>query len=451
MKNLRTITTDFFNTSSINESVLTKSLSAGMESIYDSAMSSSLPVPETEYVYQKELRPMFGKQGLNTNSVGAHPDFSELSGGEVERHYIATLFVDIKGSTRLNLIVDDLESAFLIKNRILQAAIDVVRSLDGHPHRLMGDALMAFFGGKGVKKEDAIADAVNASAMIRLVMKESVFPYLDDHLNTNTNLAVRVGVDFGDSQEVLWARYGFDGANEVTAQGLRVDCAAKLQSNASSNQAMLGDSLLGFIDFPSVFRERKTKRRGDQTEEVPFMLPNITDIENKSINYPMYHLNSSIYSRLLPIPTSWKAVLSDISGVVDHPAIKGYGCHVEEDGVWSEYKSASRFLKSALNLKFTLEATRDFVNRCGGLEVTFTKQNHGIEAGDDTAPYESKKVIKPSFSRTMNQYLKCELSEGTSYRGLHTMKVTVRAVNKASVVLFRDWIGVYILGKDGGR
>jgi Adenylate cyclase, family 3 (some proteins contain HAMP domain) len=450
VKNLRAITTGFFDTSSINKSVLTKSLSYGNESFNESVASSTLAVPEEEYVYQHALRPLFGKQGLNTNAVGPHPDFSDLTGGEVVHHYIATLFVDIKGSTRLNLITDDIKSAFLIKNRILQAAIDVVRSLDGHPHRLMGDALMAFFGGKGIKKEDAIANAINASAMIRLVMKESVFPYLDEHLKTNTNLAVRVGVDFGDSQEVLWARYGFAGANEVTAQGLRIDCAAKLQNNASSNQAMLGDNLLDFIDFPSIFREIKTKKRKDKLEQVPYMLPNITDIESNQINYPMYHLHSSGYSRLLPIPTSWKAELSDISGVTHHGAVN-YLCMVEEDGAWNEYKSASRFLSSGLNLKFKIRVTRDLASRYGGLEVTFTKQNHGSEAGNEVDPVSVERKIWRPTSRSNDSFLECAIPEATSYRGLHTMKVTVRPKNNLSVVLFQDWIGVYILGKSGGR
>ena len=50
MKNLRAITTGFFDTSSINKSVLTKSLSYGNESFNESVASSTLAVPEEEYV-----------------------------------------------------------------------------------------------------------------------------------------------------------------------------------------------------------------------------------------------------------------------------------------------------------------------------------------------------------------------------------------------------------------
>ena len=120
----------------------------------DMELSSSMPVrSDIEFAYQIALRPYFGKEGVNKQGVGPHPDFAHLKASDdFKKYYAVTLFIDIKGSTRLNLLMDIQRTAF-VKNRILQAAVEVVRSLDGHPHRFMGDALMAFFGGVNKTKE----------------------------------------------------------------------------------------------------------------------------------------------------------------------------------------------------------------------------------------------------------------------------------------------------------
>ncbi|QXE07155.1 hypothetical protein BJG93_34930 [Paraburkholderia sprentiae WSM5005] len=55
------------------------------------------------------------------------------------------MFIDVKESTRLGLRYP-LDVVQHIKHSILRAASETVRAMDGHVHRFMGDALMAFFG-----------------------------------------------------------------------------------------------------------------------------------------------------------------------------------------------------------------------------------------------------------------------------------------------------------------
>ena len=55
--------------------------------------------------------------------------------------------MDMEGSTRLNLLHSPSEVA-RIKNAFSRMAMEVVKAFDGHVHRIMGDAVMAYFGGK---------------------------------------------------------------------------------------------------------------------------------------------------------------------------------------------------------------------------------------------------------------------------------------------------------------
>ncbi|WP_252177179.1 adenylate/guanylate cyclase domain-containing protein [Endozoicomonas sp. 4G] len=429
---------DFENFSQGKPKIFTGQSAPKTESVSTEGLAD---VPAEEYVYQNALRPYFAKQGINTQAMGAHPDFAHLKDtGDTIHHHIVTLFIDIKGSTRLNLLLD-IQKAFQVKNRVLQTAIEVVRSLDGHPHRLMGDALMAFFGGDRISKEDAIANAINAATMLRTIMKEYVFPDLDGYLPGKSEMAVRIGFDFGDDTKVLWGTYGFGDASEVTAQGLNVDFASKLQSHAGANNAMLGQSLYEFVDFPEQYLQVKETSKGPNT----LLTPNISYADGRKINYGMRLLKTDEYQRLLPLPTEDKANFSGITRVTSYSDIQ-YFCDVEEEEVWQRYPSVSRFLDKELSLRFTVKVANWVVERNGGLDVKFTKQNHGIEAGEHIEPVITQKPLNYSSSSRNEHppYRSVEKYEGTLYRGLHTMNVKVLS-RKHNRLLFEDWIGVYIV------
>src|SRR3569833_3943192 len=123
--------------------------------------SAALMLPDEEHAVQKIVRPRIGKDGVNTGAIGPHPDFAHLKGtDQTVFHHITTLFLDIENSTRLSLLMP-LEDVLRIKNGILKAASEMVRSFDGHVHRFMGDAVMAFFGGSETSAEDAALAAIN--------------------------------------------------------------------------------------------------------------------------------------------------------------------------------------------------------------------------------------------------------------------------------------------------
>ncbi|HAS6162355.1 TPA: adenylate/guanylate cyclase domain-containing protein [Vibrio vulnificus] len=460
-RSIKTLTSDYFsdireNFSNIDSVRKAKSMGGGvdysMESINESdryrmerviaAESFKKMTAPNEYVYQRALRPYFNKQGVNTSKVGPHPDFAALKdSGDIEHHGIVTMFVDIKRSSRLSLLMS-LEQAYLVKNRILQACIDVVRALDGYPHRLMGDAIMAFFGDKRTSSEDAIANAVNAASSLKLILTEAVFPELNNILGKDVNLGVRIGLDYGNDEEVIWANYGYGDASEVTALGLPVDLASKAQSQAKTNTAMLGQGILDHIDFPDFYSVIKTVDRAGEVVEEKFILPNMNDGHDKPVNRRCKLLKMECYQSLLPIPESWK---SEKTNVKENDNVT-YQCFYRksENEKWQEYKSASLFLEKKMSLKFVVTISNPdlFVSKFP-LVAKFVKVNHGLEARNKNN--EGKEVKDDIvFNYRNSGTIEHILEEGTSYRGLHTMELTIVPKGNPYDVIYRNIIGVYI-------
>src|SRR6266545_3207555 len=160
-----------------------------------------------------------------------------------------------------------------------------IRTFDGHVHRIMGDAVMAYFGRVGSAPEQGVVDALNCSAALQYFTEYVVVPRLEQEGFTESEFGIRVGVDFGPKDNVLWAAYGYPGIEEVTATSFHVDSAAKLQHAAGRNQVMLGQSLVEFMDYPKELVSTKTSTRGAEKVEEPYLTPNHTDASGKPKNY----------------------------------------------------------------------------------------------------------------------------------------------------------------------
>src|SRR5262245_53531860 len=108
-------------------------------------LDSGVGTLSEHFEIQQELRPLFGKGAPVPPSIGDHPDFVHLKGTtDVAFAPVTTLFMDMEGSTRLGLIYEP-QQVYQIKNAFIQTTIDIIKSFDGHVHRIMGDAVMAYF------------------------------------------------------------------------------------------------------------------------------------------------------------------------------------------------------------------------------------------------------------------------------------------------------------------
>lgn len=408
--------------------------------------NSGIPLaPQEQYELQRSIRPIFGKSEINSSPIGTHPNFISLENtdGDTQNHYTCTLFVDIKGSTRLSLLYP-LEKVFTFKNAVIKTCIESIRALDGHVHRIMGDAVMAFFAQREGDKEDSIANAINCSVTLRMMLEEGIKPWMEKKGFDGKDFAFRVGCDFGDDEQVLWGSYGYSGVGEVSATGLQVDMASKLQNLAKKNQTMLGQSIIEYIDFPSYYLRTKTVEQDGISIEQSFVTPNLTRNDGTSLNYLMKLTQYEKLLELSPLPTHVRERITQ-QNVIGNPLIE-YKCYtVDDSNNQKEYISVSKFLEKRVSLKFELCAITSSRLKFP-LTVSFTKTNHGKEArkNDEEKTYQStiKKLLNPISSYSHSSQRKVSIEESTLYRGLHTMKCVVH--DSEGRMIFRDWIGVMV-------
>lgn len=154
---------------------------------------------------------------------------------EGERRVVTVLFCDVKGSTALAESLDP-EEWTEIMNGAFAALVEPVSRYGGTVIRLLGDALLAFFGAPLAHEDDperAVLAAIEMVAQLRdyrdRLRTERGISEFDIRIGINTGLAV-LG-DVGSGQRV-----------EYTAMGDAVNVAARLQQAATPGTSVIGET-----------------------------------------------------------------------------------------------------------------------------------------------------------------------------------------------------------------
>jgi class 3 adenylate cyclase/tetratricopeptide (TPR) repeat protein len=141
-----------------------------------------------------------------------------------ERRVITMLFCDVKGSTAAAEKVDP-EIWTDIMNGVFEYMIRPVYKYEGLVPRLMGDAILAFFGAP-ITHEDDPQRAVLAA----LEIQEGIKPYAEDiRLRHGLEFGLRVGINTG---LVVVGEIGSDLRMEYTAIGDAINLAARMEQTA---------------------------------------------------------------------------------------------------------------------------------------------------------------------------------------------------------------------------
>ncbi|WGQ09018.1 adenylate/guanylate cyclase domain-containing protein [Pedobacter gandavensis] len=240
-----------------------------------------------QQVPEKRLLPSledFAKTvGLTPNfeqGLGLHPDFLHLKHSEtLENHYIVSMFVDIKGSTNLHAKYTP-QTVWIITNTIQRAAIHTCLIFGGYVHRLQGDGLFVYFGGRNMSATLAVE---------RSLQFASVFSYFvkDDLKNLFTEQGIdqiftRIGIDLGYEKDVVWGMAGIGEISEVTTCSLHTSLASKMQSNATSNGIVVGDHIKNESPKLSDFYTPVCLRTGNENDRYIFRIP------EERFNYTQY-------------------------------------------------------------------------------------------------------------------------------------------------------------------
>ncbi|HEY3345965.1 MAG TPA: adenylate/guanylate cyclase domain-containing protein [Anaerolineaceae bacterium] len=151
-----------------------------------------------------------------------------------ERRVVTALFADVVDSTALAEQMDPEDWTGLM-NRAFDALTGVVYRYEGTIARLMGDALLAFFGAPVAHEDDPLRAA---HAALGLVEAAQAFAG-EVRAQYGIDFAIRVGLNTGP---VVVGEVGSSLVYEYTAMGDAVNLAARMQTAARPNTVFITEN-----------------------------------------------------------------------------------------------------------------------------------------------------------------------------------------------------------------
>lgn len=217
----------------------------------------------------------FAKEiGLSANfeqKLGLHPDFAHLKTlNATENHYIVSMFLDVKGSTNLFRKYTP-GTVLVVTNTIQRAAIHTCLILGGYVHRLQGDGLFIYFGGKSMSINVAIDRALIFAGIFTYFVKTDLRKLFDEQ--GIEAIFTRIGIDLGYEDDVIWSLAGIGEISEVTTCSLHTSLASKMQGSAQSNGIVVGDHMVKEAAKFDEFFSPVCKRTGDENDRYIYTIP----------------------------------------------------------------------------------------------------------------------------------------------------------------------------------
>lgn len=404
-------------TSELNKSNIFLESNMSFDSIIgsESREGASKKAVSQSFGVENVVRHRFGKNGKLISSFGCHPDFDDIDGTDELRHgYAITMFMDIIGSTKLGVTYSPAE-VFRIKNDIIRCAIETIDAFDGHVHRIMGDAVMAFFR-SNLKQSDGLVmdhaiDALNCAVILIEMIEKVVAPKLSDM--GADKIGIRIGIDYGEDKDVIWGTYGYYGSHEVTATSYHVDVAAKLQQKAPKNSILVGENFVNLLGVDDDLKSVLIKKRNGEDEPQVFVRPNYITSENRPKNYKQFLLNHREYKKYTPINSypEYLTIKAAIKKSADVPS-------------GDDYQRCSRSIKKNAGVSF--KATY-FGAYKSNLKFRFRVENTGEDAKKEIDNGNHETFVD-AIRREDGSYF-AKHWECTEYKGIHHMFVSVWAGN----------------------
>jgi adenylate cyclase len=154
----------------------------------------------------------------NTSTANAHASNPTRIGQE---RYLVSLFVDMRGSTRLAEKMLPFDTVFVV-NRFLAAVAQAVMECGGRPNQFVGDGMLALFG-LATSGQIACRQALRAAALIAKNIDE-----VNQFLSHDLREPIRFGIGIHGG-EVIVGDIGYRDHMVFTALGDAVNVAARLQ------------------------------------------------------------------------------------------------------------------------------------------------------------------------------------------------------------------------------
>lgn len=398
------VTPQLFSEQRKFSSDLQKSLQVNALNESNNTTPALIEGPKVLFTYDKRF--LENNFGINPHSfpfvtIGPHPDFQDLGETSYLNHHCVSVFVDIKGSTRLIEKYTLLEVR-LIKDSLLTLAIQVANQFGGHVHRLQGDGIFLQFVRKNKNENDAIINALNATSILTQFVTKDLADIMKQY--DLRPLKIRVGIDFGQADQVLWSYYGIPGCNELTTTSLHTDMAAKLQSKAYDNNILIGGNVKEKLDlkpeFYSIYESETSK------EKVYFI--------SNQFTYKFFVFNWQEY--LLSLPFIGKCSDGKTLEVKEKQIY--IECFIsDENGLNTEkYYPNSRSIPKGKKIVYHLKRLNSMYVKQDYERIEWYAYNSGQEA-------ENVKMSRHDFNKTNHNKVICETA--AAYLGHHHVECKI--------------------------
>jgi class 3 adenylate cyclase len=197
-------------------------------------------------------RGSLGKVAVDAALAGIHQRLAELDGAEArisattptsehpgERRVLTVLFCDVANSTALAESMDP-EVWTGIMNDAFEQLIEPVERYGGTIARLMGDAILAFFGAPTAHEDDP-----QRAILAGLAIIENVKPYREKlRKEKGIEFNVRVGINTGLA---VVGDVGSETAGEYTAMGDAVNLAARMEQTAAPGTVQIAQDTFTLV------------------------------------------------------------------------------------------------------------------------------------------------------------------------------------------------------------
>jgi len=332
-------------------------------------------------------------------TIGSHPDFHDLNHTNYVMHHCVSMFVDIKGSTKL-IEKYTLSEIRLIKDTLISLVVLVANQFGGHIQRLQGDGVFISFVRRNRPHVDSIVNALNASS----ILAHFVSTDLADIFKKNDikPLRIRIGLDYGDNENVLWSYYGLDGCDELTTTSLHTDMAAKLQAKAFDNSVIIGNNIVQALDLTrdeisNYYTTTNTR------EEVYYITPTLT--------YKFFVFEWKNY--LSKHPNFKKMANGNLKHEKDHIYLE---CEYTFDNNVYKYFPNAKGIPKGSKIEFRLYESGHPYTRKQFEELRWTIFNTGSEATQD-------KNVTQDVDKESKNLTNCSVD--AKYLGLHKIQCKI--------------------------
>jgi adenylate cyclase len=190
-----------------------------------------------------------------------------------EEHYVVSMFIDMRGSTKLAEAKLPFDTVFLI-NRFLEAASQAVIDAGGQPNQFVGDGLLALFG-LDTDPPTACRHAIRAASMVA-----SNVEYMNHEFASELLEPIQFGIGIHGG-EVIIGDIGFRDHTVFTALGDAVNVAARLQdmTKALDCSVIVSEDVYTNAGVkPEGLRRDKVAIRGRDQEMVIFAADDATHL-----------------------------------------------------------------------------------------------------------------------------------------------------------------------------